>query len=307
MSDTNTCSVYRPLFVPDKLAVSWRRAAFGLIFDDDLVSSIRHKLKDLSQKLANIVSLAFTNMENEKQSESRRTAYYATQTDDAFWSNLLEWNRFQHIADLLNPTVCEASRTVLLNDVISVSKSPVLPSISTGFEVLYTGAYLVLCLMDSVIDKTAAEILARSCIMETFNPILLTTQHESGCDSNKELAWKSGHELFSTVVQCHDKIAESFWGGSCKTGLINVVNVLFNAIETSSWAWSVSYTWNMAPWINRSLATGLMGKGMDSTVNIVNIVAPTAMVLGLLCIVLPIDMDNTSSIEQVICDCNGNC
>ena len=278
-----------------------------MIFDDDLVSSIRHKLEDLAQKLANIVSLAFTNMENEKQSESRRTAYYATKADVAFWNNLLEWNRFQHIADLLNPTVCDAFRTLLSNDVISVSKSPVLPSISTGFEVLYTGAYLVLCLMDSVIDKKAAEILARSCIMETFNPILLTTRHENGCDSNKELGWKSGHELFSTVVQCHDTIAESFWDGSCKNGLINVVNVLFNAIETSSWAWSVRYTWNVATWIYRSLATGLLGKGMDSTVNIVNIVAPTAVVLGLLCVVLPIDMDNTSSIEQVICNCNGNC
>ncbi|XP_062508756.1 uncharacterized protein LOC134184992 isoform X2 [Corticium candelabrum] len=290
-------SAIGPFFVPDKLAVSWRRAAFGLIFDDDLVLSIRHKLKDLAQKFANIVTLAFTNMEKEKQSESRRTAYYSTQAAEAFWSNLSEWNRFQHIADLLNPTVCEAFRT-LSKDVISVSKSPVLPSISTGFEVLYTGAYLVLCLMDSVIDKETAEIVARSCIMETFNPILLPTHHENGCDFNKELAWESGHELFSTVVQCHDKIAESFWGCSWETGLIYVVNVLFNAIETSSWAWSVRYTWNVAPWINGSLATGLMGKGTDSTVNIVNVVAPSAMFLGLLHVILPIDIKNTSSIEQ---------
>ena len=298
MSGTTTCSICRPFFVPDKLAVSWRRAAFGLIFDDDLVSSIRHKLKDLAQNFANIVTLAFTNMEKENQSESGRAAYYSTQADEAFWSNLSEWNRFQHIADLLNPTVCEAFRT-LSKDVISVRKSPVLPSISTGFEVLYTGAYLVLCLMDSVIDKETAEIVARSCIMETFHPIQLPTHHENGCDSNKELAWESGHELFSTVVQCHDKIAESFWGCSWGTGLIYVVNVLFNAIETSSWAWSVRYAWNVAPWINGSLATGLMGKEMDFTVTIVTVVAPTAMVLGLLHVVLPIDIKNTSSIEQV--------
>ncbi|XP_062519013.1 uncharacterized protein LOC134194121 isoform X2 [Corticium candelabrum] len=278
-----------PSFVPDKLAVSWRRAAFGLIFDDDLVSSIRHKLMDFAQKLDNIVSLAITNMENEEESESRQTDYYSTQNNRAFWNNLSEWNRFQHTADLLNPTVCKAFK-ILSKDVISVSKSSVLASFSSPFEVLYTAAYLALCLMDNGMNK-AAEMLARSCIMETFNPS--TTHDEKDRDPDKEQGWQSGQDLFSTVVQCHDKIAESFWGGSCTTGLIYVMNVLFNVLETSSWSWSIKYTWNVAPCM--SFATGLLSKGVDSTVNVV---APTAMILGLLCVVLPIDIGSILSVEQ---------
>ena len=292
------CFVCSPFFVHDKLAVSWRRAAFGLIFDDDLVSSIRQKLLDFAQKLDNIVSLAFTNIEKQKESLRRPTPYYLKQAERALWNNVSEWNRFQHIADLLNPTVCESFKT-MSKDVTSVSKSsPVLASLATGLEVLYTAAYLVLCQMDNGMTKPAA-MLARSCIIEAFNPVLFTTHHEKGCDSDKELAWPSAQELFSTVVQCHDKIAESFWGGSCKNGLIYVMNVLVSAIDNTSWAWSVRYTWNVAPWINKSLATGLMGKEMDSTVNIVSLIGPSAMILGLLCIVLPIDVGNISSIEQV--------
>ena len=237
-------------------------------------------------------------MENEQQSESRQTEYYCSQGGKVLCDNLYEWNRFQHIADLLNPTVCEVYRAVSKN-VVSVSKSLVLASALPGCEVFYTAAYLVLCLIDNGMNK-AADMLARSCIMNTFRPILFTTHQNSGCDPVIEPSLESEYERFSRVVQCHEKIAESFWKRNCKTGLINVLNVFFKTIEENSWAWSTRYTWNMAPWINKSFSPGSRGMEMNSKVNLVTLVAPAAMILGLLCVVLPLDIEKTSSIEQVI-------
>ena len=296
------CISCRPFFFPDKLAVSWRRAAFAVIFDDDLLLSIRRKLLDLAGKLDSIVSAAFTNIEKEsrQQSENIHTRC-STQTDRAFWDSLLDWNRFQHIANFINPFVCKLFNTLSKN-VISVRKSPVLVSTFDAFEVLYTTAYIVLCLMDNGMDEVA-EMLAKTCIMETFAPVLSITHYAEDAASDKELDSVEKHELFSTIAQCN---AELFWSGNCQNGLLNVLNIFFNAIQEKSWAWSVRYTWNVAPWIDQTFATRLQENKMNSTLNVVSLEAPTAMILGLLCAVLAIDIESISSIEQVMYYCNDN-